>query len=377
MFSVTPLKPKPQDTVTVDASASFDANGTITGYRVDYGDGTIASGAVTTHRYVKEGDYKITVTVTDNDGKTGSLAKKIVVSNVVIPPVVVTKEKHFDNMCWKIVTAGGTWYFENGETAGKSGFSSAFDQAGNDWIGNDADKGYNTSPSFGGKHEYRGWPNFGNQNFDHPQRSSGTTTRWVDASGNTIPFVDKLEGSHLIMRSANATYELEYHFFPTHAAIKVLKAGSNYAFLYEGPIGGEQEKTLDKDYYVLKDGTPRLLNRTQPMGGLGYIDPEFGTAKQFPSPFFYFVDTDPKDTQVFYVGAKNLAPATYGDEGWMQCNAQGANMVVFSFGRKNDARSLTGTNAICVFGFLPKADGHAAISAFIEARLLDPFNPVP
>jgi hypothetical protein len=291
--------------------------------------------------------------------------------------VFVIKVKHFDNMCWKIAAAGGTWYFENGETAGKSGFSSAFDQAGNDWIGNDADKGYNKSPSNGGKHEYRGWPNFGNGNFDHPQRSSGTKTKWVDAAGVEIPFVDQLEGDHLIMRSFNSTYELEYHFFTTHIAIKVLKAGNTYAFLFEGPIGGEQEKPIDKDYYVLKDGISRQLNRTSPNGGLGYIDPEFGSAKQFPSPFFYFVDTDPKDTQIFYVGAKNLAPSTYGDEGWMQCNSTGANMVVFSFGRKNDSRSLTGTNAYSVFGFLPKATGHAGISNFIESRLASPYNPVP
>ncbi|MBU1819971.1 MAG: DUF1593 domain-containing protein, partial [Bacteroidetes bacterium] len=164
--------------------------------------------------------------------------------------VVVTKVRHFDNMCWKIAAAGGTWYFENGETDGKTGFSSAFDQAGNDWIGNDADRGYNKSPNAGGRHEYRGWPNFGEGNFDHPQRKSGATTRWVDAKGIDVVFNDKLEGDHLIMRSANASYEVEYHFFPSHAAIKVLKADNKYAFLFEGPIGGEQEASVEKDYYV-------------------------------------------------------------------------------------------------------------------------------
>lgn len=120
--------------------------------------------------------------------------------------VLVTKVKHFDNICWKIAAAGGTWYFENGETDGKSGFSSAFDKAGNDWIGNDADKGYNKSSNAGGKREYRGWPNFGEGNFDHPQRKSGARTYWVDAAGNEVAFTGKLEGDHLIMRSANASY---------------------------------------------------------------------------------------------------------------------------------------------------------------------------
>lgn len=277
--------------------------------------------------------------------------------------VLVTKVKHFDNMCWKIATAGGTWYFENGETGGKSGFNSAFDQAGNDWIGNDADRGYNKSPATGGRHEYRGWPNFGNENFDHPQRASGTKTKWVDANGIEVPFTDKLEGDHLRMRSFNAKYELEYHFFPTHAAIKIIKAADLYAFLYEGPIGGEQETPLEKDYYVIKDGKPRAVAG---VACCGYLEKEFGN--KFPSPFFYLVDSDPKDSQVWYAGVKEVGPATAGDEGWRQ----GTNMVIFSFGRDQDKRAYSGTNAVCVFGFHKKA-AHDSISAFIEARLADPF----
>ena len=38
-FSVNPVSVKPGDTVTVDASASYDLNGTIASYKVDYGDG--------------------------------------------------------------------------------------------------------------------------------------------------------------------------------------------------------------------------------------------------------------------------------------------------------------------------------------------------
>lgn len=50
--------------------------------------------------------------------------------------VVVTRVKHFDNLCWKIATAGGTWYFENGETEGKSGFA-----APSTWVGSVLDIG--------------------------------------------------------------------------------------------------------------------------------------------------------------------------------------------------------------------------------------------
>lgn len=281
--------------------------------------------------------------------------------------VAVTKVMHFGNMCWKIATAGGTFYFETGESNGKSGFSSAFDQVGNDWIGNDADKGFNKSPATGGKHEFRGWPNFGEGSFDHPQRSSGTKTRWVDEKGIDIPFNGTLTGQHLRMRSANAKYELEYHFFRSHAAIKVIKATDKFAFLYEGPVGGEQDSSIDKDYYVLKDGQKRELKA----GGLGYLDPAFGN--KFPSSFFYLVDSDPKDTQAWYVGVKDTGPNTAGDEGWRQ----GSNMVIFSFGRDNDKRAYTNTAAVSVFGFHAKNAGHESISAFIEARLQDPFSPAP
>ncbi|SDM70942.1 hypothetical protein [Kriegella aquimaris] len=279
--------------------------------------------------------------------------------------VVVTKVEHFDNMCWKIAAAGGTWYFENGETDGKSGFNSAFDLAGNDWIGNDADRGYNKSSSEGGKHEYRGWPNFGEGNFNHPQRESNSTSRWVDENGRDVQFKGKLEGDHLIMRSSNETYELEYHFFPSHCAIKIIKADDKYAFLYEGPVGGEQEAVIAKDYYVLKDGVHRELKT----GGLGYLEPELGN--KFPSPFFYLADSDPKDKQVFYAGVKNVGPETAGDEGWRQ----GLNMVIFSFGRDEDKRAYTGTDAVCVFGFYKKGS-HKQTSKFIESRLKNPFKAI-
>jgi len=269
--------------------------------------------------------------------------------------VLVTKVKHFDNMCWKIAAAGGTWYFETGETSGKTGFSSAFDQVGNDWIGNDADKGYNTSPKGTGKHEYRGFPNLGNGDFNHPQRSSGSSTKWVDETGKAIAFADKLEGDHLVMRSSNARYEVEYHFYATHIALKILKADDKYAFLYEGPVGGEQEaSTIDKWY-----------------GKNGNANEKWCSTTGCSSPFLYFVDNAAKDDQVFFMGVN--ATAGMGGDSYV---ADG-NMVVVSYGRfgsyPNDLRALTGTANFCVFGFLPKST-HAATTTSIEALLKAPFQ---
>ncbi len=284
--------------------------------------------------------------------------------------VVVTKVKHFGVVCWKIASAGGTFYFENGnETGGSTGFNSAFDQDGNDWIGADNELGYNKVPGAKGwGHKTRGFPKFtGGAEFETPTKKTGAKTRWLDQDGKEITFNGKLEGDHIIIRSYNETNEVEYHFFVSHVAIKVIKMGSPYAFHFQGLIGGEPEES-PKDYYVLKDGKKRDVQK----GSTG-VPAEF-TDKKWPSQFLYMVDSDEKDTQVFYMGAKNLAPETYGDEGWMATGPDGIlNIQIFSFGRNNNKHSLTGTNEIFIFGFHPKTAGHESISSFIEARLTDPF----
>ncbi len=90
-FTVSPEFPKPGETVTVDASGSFDPDGTISAYKIDFGDGATAGTRTATHKYAGEGSYTVTVTVTDNDGHTGSAKKTISVSKATSlkPRVVV------------------------------------------------------------------------------------------------------------------------------------------------------------------------------------------------------------------------------------------------------------------------------------------------
>lgn len=66
-------------TCTLDGSASFDNDGTITGYAWDFGDGTQGSGANPQHRYSAGANYNVTLQVTDNAGATGSLTKTLAV----------------------------------------------------------------------------------------------------------------------------------------------------------------------------------------------------------------------------------------------------------------------------------------------------------
>jgi PKD repeat protein len=58
----------------VNGTASSDPDGTIRSYAWDFGDGTPldTSSATTSHTYTADGNYTIKLTVTDNDGLTGS-----------------------------------------------------------------------------------------------------------------------------------------------------------------------------------------------------------------------------------------------------------------------------------------------------------------
>jgi PKD repeat protein len=61
----------PGSLLTFDGTASFDPDGTITAYGWDFGDNTTATGARVAHTYIKNGQYVVKLTVTDNLGAKG------------------------------------------------------------------------------------------------------------------------------------------------------------------------------------------------------------------------------------------------------------------------------------------------------------------
>jgi parallel beta-helix repeat protein len=69
----------------LSAEDSFDLDGDIIKYEWDFGDGTKGTGKTTSHIYTSSGEYKIILTVTDNDGNNGSATTKAIVdeSNVI------------------------------------------------------------------------------------------------------------------------------------------------------------------------------------------------------------------------------------------------------------------------------------------------------
>jgi streptogrisin C len=63
--------------VYFDGSYSYDPDGSIVSYAWNFGDGTTGSGATVNHTYPYEGYFTVTLTVTDNTGKTGVSTQSI------------------------------------------------------------------------------------------------------------------------------------------------------------------------------------------------------------------------------------------------------------------------------------------------------------
>ena len=69
-----PYVAEPGETVTFDGSGSVDPDGSVVAYSWSLGDGTVASGAGPGHAYAAEGDYLVTLVVTDDAGVDSAAA---------------------------------------------------------------------------------------------------------------------------------------------------------------------------------------------------------------------------------------------------------------------------------------------------------------
>ncbi|WP_346621723.1 PKD domain-containing protein [Blastococcus montanus] len=69
-----------QLTGSFDATGSTDTDGTVTGWAWDFGDGTTGTGATVTHVYETAGTYTVRLTVTDDQGATGTAERTLTVS---------------------------------------------------------------------------------------------------------------------------------------------------------------------------------------------------------------------------------------------------------------------------------------------------------
>ena len=84
--AATPTGVVPGQTVTFSSAGSLDPDGTVAGYRWDFGDGTISTSANPTKAYAATGTFTATLTVTDSLGAAGSAAVDV---NVLPPSIRV------------------------------------------------------------------------------------------------------------------------------------------------------------------------------------------------------------------------------------------------------------------------------------------------
>lgn len=77
-FEVSNELPLAGDLVAFDASESYDPNGEVTSYSWNFGDGNTGSGIETSHSYTADKYYVVILTVTDDEGATGTAKRAII-----------------------------------------------------------------------------------------------------------------------------------------------------------------------------------------------------------------------------------------------------------------------------------------------------------
>lgn len=111
-FTATPTTGQAPLTVSLDASASRDPDGSIASYNWIFGDNSTGSGGPTaTHIFQSAGTYTITLNVQDNRGAVGSTTRQVTVSAGPAPAnVVVSGRITYDRVPFSLTFGSGLDY---------------------------------------------------------------------------------------------------------------------------------------------------------------------------------------------------------------------------------------------------------------------------
>jgi len=86
-----------------DGSGSTDSDGTIVSYEWIFGDGATANGQTTSHAFGTDGEYDVSLTVTDNLGATDSENQLVSVTGGVIELLLDTSAETTSASRWKAI----------------------------------------------------------------------------------------------------------------------------------------------------------------------------------------------------------------------------------------------------------------------------------
>lgn len=105
----------------LDASASADSDGSISGYAWNLGDGTTDVGRVVDHTYAAPGTYTVTLTVTDNQTATDTATGSAVTTAPATPADAYGRAVHDDDpaMYWRLDDTAGTTTSDAGLTGNR------------------------------------------------------------------------------------------------------------------------------------------------------------------------------------------------------------------------------------------------------------------
>jgi PKD repeat protein len=104
-FIFSPAAPSANTAVQFDASASTSPSEAIVSYVWDFGDGSTGSGKTVSHTFRQSASFNVTLTVTNDRGRSASVTKAVAVASTNVPtaafvfsptPVVVGAQVYFD-----------------------------------------------------------------------------------------------------------------------------------------------------------------------------------------------------------------------------------------------------------------------------------------
>lgn len=108
-------------TVSLDAGASTDADGTLTAYGWEFGDGGRATGPTATHDYGVPGTYQVTLSVVDDTGAVGKTTQYVTVSAEDETTIVAKDTFNRAGSRWGTAPAGGAWTDSGASTFSTNG----------------------------------------------------------------------------------------------------------------------------------------------------------------------------------------------------------------------------------------------------------------